>query len=305
MRIVITNLGKVEIIHDDNNFNVENNNHNKNKNIFRNISVPYNRINSNIYLKGNKTSRKIMSIPKLRFNKFPTITKTNKNSYNNILSEKTNESSFLPNINDSMSPKKQKTLLNNSQRVFKKAIKINQKKLSIPNTMIDKYSMKPITNFNEEDFKISNTENNLFNERSKVYSLRDILLPKNKKNVDESYLNKKFDINGESSIINYLQKDKIISPIYIRKVSQLNNGELTKMDKICQKYLKDEIKKNKMDIVIKKKIKNGYEREAINYEKDLKNMNDKLKNYNNIYQRLRLKKENYDNYKLMYLSTIK
>lgn len=34
-------------------------------------------------------------------------------------------------------------------------------------------------------------------------------------------------------------------------------------------------------------------------------MNNNLMNYNNIYQRLRLKKENYDNYKLMYLSTIK
>ena len=54
-----------------------------------------------------------------------------------------------------------------------------------------------------------------------------------------------------------------------------------------------------------KKIKIGYEREAINYEKDLKTMNNKLMNYNTIYQRLRLKKENYDNYKLMYLSTLK
>ena len=53
------------------------------------------------------------------------------------------------------------------------------------------------------------------------------------------------------------------------------------------------------------KIKIGYEREAINYEKDLKTMNNKLMNYNTIYQRLRLKKENYDNYKLMYLSTMK
>ena len=303
MRIVITNLGKVEIIDDDNNFNIENNNHNKN--IFRNISVPYNRINNNNNLKGNNTSRKILSIPKLRFNKFPTISKTNKNSYNNIL-EKINETSLLPKISDSRSPKKLNTMLNNSQRVFKKAIKINQRKLSIPSTMIDKYSFKGNTNINEDEIKVNNTENNnAFNEKNKVYSLRDILLPKNQKNLDESSLDKKFNINGESSIINYLQKDKIISPIYIQKVSQLNNGQLTKMDKICQKYLKDEIQKNKMDKIIRKKIKIGYERDAINYEKDLKNMNNKLMNYNTIYQRLRLKKENYDNYKLMYLSTIK
>jgi len=301
MRIVITNLGKVEIIDDDNNFNIENNKYNKN--IFRNISVPYNRINN---LKGSNTSKKILSIPKIRYNKIPIISKTHKNSSNNIL-EQINETSFLPKINDSMSPKRLNPMLNNSQRVFKKAIKINQKKLSIPSTMIDKYSMKGnVNNINEEEIKVNNTENNnLNNDKNKVYSLRDILLPKNQKNLDESYLDKKFNINGESSIINYLQKDKIISPIYIPKVSQLNNGQLTKMDKICQKYLKDEIQKDKMDKIIKKKIKLGYERDAINYEKDLKNMNNKLKNYNTIYQRLRLKKENYDNYKLMYLSTIK
>ena len=299
MRIVITNLGKVEIIDDDNNFNIENNKYNKN--IFRNISVPYNRINN---LKGSNTSKKILSIPKIRYNKFPIISKTHKNSSNNIL-EQINETSFLPKINDSMSPKKLSTMLNNSQRVFKKAIKINQKKLNIPSTMIDKYSFKGNIKTNEEEVKVNNTENNLFNERNKMYTLRDILLPKNQKNLDESFLDKNINTNGGMSIINYLQKDKIISPIYIQKVSQLKNGELSKMDKICQKYLKDEIQKNKMDTFIRKKIKIGYEREAINYEKDLKTMNNKLMNYNTIYQRLRLKKENYDNYKLMYLSTMK
>jgi hypothetical protein len=88
MRIVITNLGKVEIIDDDNNFSEGNNI--QNKNIYRNISVPYNRINNNMNSKGSNTSRKIMSIPKLRFNKFPTINKTSQNSYKNIFNEKKN-----------------------------------------------------------------------------------------------------------------------------------------------------------------------------------------------------------------------
>jgi hypothetical protein len=303
MRIVITNLGKVEIIDDDNNFS-EGNNY-QNGNVFRNISVPYNRININMNSKGINTSRKFISIPKLRYNKFPTINKTNQNSYKNIFNEKKTDTSILPKINDSMSPKKQSTMLNNSQRIFKKAIIINQKKLNIPSKMFDKYSFKGNNNTNEEEVKVNNTENNVFNERNKMYPLRDILLPKNQKNLDESFLDKNINTNGGMSIINYLQKDKIISPIYIQKVTQLKNGELSKMDKICQKYLKDEIQKNKMDTFIRKKIKIGYEREAINYEKDLKTMNNKLMNYNTIYQRLRLKKENYDNYKLMYLSTMK
>ena len=34
-------------------------------------------------------------------------------------------------------------------------------------------------------------------------------------------------------------------------------------------------------------------------------MNNKLMDYNTIYQKLRLKKQNYDNFKLLYLSTMK
>jgi hypothetical protein len=306
MRIVITKLGKIEIKDDEYNFNSENSN---NKSIFRNISVSYNKIKNNIALKGSQTSRKIISIPKLRFNKYNTITKesNNKNIFSN---DKINETTFLPKIKDTLSPKKFNSLMNSSERIFKKAIKVNQKKLNIPNNMFDKYSEKIVVGDlfkkEEEPTKVNQTENNLFSEKNnKVYSLRDILIPKNKKNLDESFLDTKFNINGEKSIINYLQKDKAISPFYIQKVSQLKNGELIKMDKICQKYLNDEVLKNKLDNVIKKKIKIGYEREAIKYEKDLKNMKNKLMNYNTIYQKLRLKKENYDNYKLMYLSTIK
>ena len=306
MRIVITKLGKIEIKDDEYNFNSENSN---NKSIFRNISVSYNKIKTNIALKGSQTSRKIISIPKLRFNKYNTITKesNNKNIFSN---DKINETTFLPKIKDTLSPKKFNSLMNSSERIFKKAIKVNQKKLNIPNNMFDKYSEKIVVGDlfkkEEEPTKVNQTENNLFSEKNnKVYSLRDILIPKNKKNLDESFLDTKFNINGEKSIINYLQKDKAISPFYIQKVSQLKNGELIKMDKICQKYLNDEVLKNKLDNVIKKKIKIGYEKEAIKYEKDLKNMKNKLMNYNTIYQKLRLKKENYDNYKLMYLSTIK
>ena len=191
--------------------------------------------------------------------------------------------------------------MNNSKKIFKKAIKINQKKLNIPNSMFDKYASRANLDnlFKKEDdisANVENSENNLFSQKNKIYSLRDILIPKNKKNLEESFLDTKLNTNGERSIINYLQKDKPISPIYIKKVSQLKNGELIKMDKICQKYLNDEIQKKKLENAIKKKIRIGYEREAMNYEKDLKSMNNKLMDYNTIYQKLRLKKENYDNY---------
>ena len=292
MRIVITNCGKIEIKDDDYNFSLDNN-----KNVFRNISVPY---KNNMSLKGSQTRKNVISIPKIRYNKFPEINKTNTS----------NMTSFLPKINESLSPIKSISYLNNSKKLFKKAIKINQKKLNIPNSMFEKYTNKAnLDNLfkKEEDtsIKVEQTENNLFSQKNRMYTLRDILIPRNKKNLDDSFLDTKLNINGGRSIINYLQKDKIISPIYIKKVSQLRNGELLKMDKICQKYLNDEIQKKKLENAIKKKIKIGYEREAMNYEKDLKSMNNKLMDYNTIYQKLRLKKENYDNFKLLYLSTLK
>ena len=302
MRIVITKLGKIEIKDDDYNFNSENNNKSS-KNTFRNMSISYNKIKNINSLKGSQTTRKIISIPKIKYNNFPSLSKTRKNN-NILISDKNNMTSILPRINDTLSP-------NNSKRIFKKAITVNQKKLNIPNIMFDKYSKKINLDdfFKKEDetkeVKVDENEQNLMSERNKVYSLRDILLPKNQKKLDGTFLDTKLDINGGKSIINYLQQDKTISPFYIEKVTQLKNGDLIKMDKICQKYFRDEIQKNKLDNVIRKKIKIGYEKEALNYEKDLKNMNNKLNNYNTIYQKLRLKKENYDNYKLMYLSTIK
>ena len=292
MRIVITNVGKTEIKDDDYNFSQD-----INKNIFRNISLSYKNYN---HFKGSQTRKKVLSIPKIRFNKIPEISKRNESSM----------TSFLPKISDSLSPMKSFSLMNNSKKIFKKAIKINQKKLNIPNSMFDKYASRANLDnlFKKEDdisANVENSENNLFSQKNKIYSLRDILIPKNKKNLEESFLDTKLNTNGERSIINYLQKDKPISPIYIKKVSQLKNGELIKMDKICQKYLNDEIQKKNLDNIIRKKIKIGYEREAISYEKDLKSMNNKLMDYNTIYQKLRLKKQNYDNFKLLYLSTMK
>ena len=48
------------------------------------------------------------------------------------------------------------------------------------------------------------------------------------------------------------KKINLFSPNYIQKVTQLKNGDLIKMDKIRQKYLKNEIETNKLDSVIKK-----------------------------------------------------
>ena len=201
------------------------------------------------------------------------------------------------------------TNFNNNENTFKK-IKINSKKLNIPLVMLDKYSKQPENKNknnnnlfnNNEDSKINNTENSLTFDKNKMYTLREILLPKNQKKIDDSFLDKKINSNGGESIINYLQSDRDISPSLIEKINRANNEQIYKLDKICQKYFNDEKLKNSLDNEIKEKIKKEYELDSIYYKNNLNNMSVSLKNYNNVYKRLRLKKENYENFRNMYLS---
>ena len=201
------------------------------------------------------------------------------------------------------------TNFNKSEKVFKK-IKISSKKLNIPVVMMDKYTKEVIdknkisnlNSFNNDDSKINNTENSLAFEKNKMYKLRDILLPRNKQNIDDSILDKQINSFGGESIINYLQSDKNISPSLIIKINNSSKEQLYKLDKICQKYFNDEKIKMSLDKEIRQKIKKEYELDSISCKNDLNNMNIDLKNYNSVYKRLRLKKENYENYKNMYLS---
>ena len=96
--------------------------------------------------------------------------------------------------------------------------------------------------------------------------------------------------------------DKTISPSLIEKIHKSNNEQLFKLDKICQKYFNDEKVKSNLDIEIRQKIKDEYEQDSIFCRNNLSNMGQNLRSYNNIYKRLRLKKDNYENYKNMYLS---
>ena len=202
------------------------------------------------------------------------------------------------------------TNFNNNENTFKK-ITINSKKLNIPLVMLDKYSKESenkkknnsVDLFNNEDSKIiNNSENSLTLEKNKMVTLREILLPKNQKKIDDSFLDKKINSNGGESIINYLQSNRDISPSLIEKINRSNNEQLYKLDKICQKYFNDEKIKISLDNEIKQKIKKEYELDSIYYKNNLNDMSLSLKNYNNVYKRLRLKKENYENFKNMYLS---
>ena len=340
MRIVITKLGKNEIKEVDYEEIPYNNFTQKNKNNKRTIS--YNKIPKNISIddSGEIFKKRINNSihHKIEHNQLPPINKSIK-TINTTFTGKNNKTSFLSKIGElSVSPQefrtphKTKKYLelnqnninvlpiqnknenkfintnsNNFENVFKK-IKINPKKLNIPLAMLDKYS-KDFFGKSENDIfkkvdesKINNTENSLTLDKNKFYSLREILLPKNQKNIDESFLDKKINSNGGESIINYLQSDKDISRSLIEKINKSNNEQLYKLDKVCQKYFNDEKLKFSLDNEIKQKIKKEYELDSIYCKNNLNDMNVNLKNYNTIYRRLRLKKENYENFKNLYLA---
>lgn len=331
MRIVITKYGKKEIKDDDyDDFTPNNMYSNNNKSNHRTIS--YNKLPPSISIHSNNNSYKpriANSIQnRIGRNNLAPISPNKKLSINS----KNNKSSFLSKIGELsvnpqgyMTPNKRKEyaqinnqnqLLNNNSNnydsVFRK-IKVSPKKLNIPVVMLDKYSKEAVMekmNNNEDDksadneiLKIANTESNTTPlDKDKMYSLRELLIPKNKKNVEDSYLDKKINVNGGESIINYLRMDKTISPSLIEKINKSNNEQLFKLDKICQKYFNDEKVKSNMDIEIRQKIKDEYEQDSIFCRNNLSNMGQNLKSYNNIYKRLRLKKDNFENYKNLYLS---
>jgi hypothetical protein len=336
MRIVITKYGKKEIKEDDYDDFASNNIYSNNrKSNHRTIS--YNKISQSISNQINKNPYKpriANSIQnRIGYNNLNPIS-PNKNM---SINAKNNKSSFLSKIGELsvkpqgyMTPNKRKEyaqinnnvklnqnqLLNNNSNNYDSAFKKIQlfpKKLNIPVVMLDKYTKKEMMekmnnieddkNVDNEILKISNTENdNTSLDKDKMYSLRELLIPKNKKNVDDSFLDKKINVNGGESIINYLKMDKTISPSLIEKINKSNNEQLFKLDKICQKYFNDEKVKSNMDIEIKQKIKDEYEQDSIFCRNNLSDMNQNLKSYNNIYKRLRLKKDNYENYKNIYLS---
>ena len=338
MRIVITRLGKNEIKEVDYE-DIPNSNILTKNNKLRTIS--YNKIpkqisiyNSNKILKPRNNSLQ----QKIEYTQFPPINRSNKN-INTTFNDQNNQNSFVSKMGEFSqeyrTPNKRKQLLelnknninipkilnkndnyflntnfNNYEKVFKK-ITIKPKKLNIPISMFDKYSKKGENNKNKnnnldifnnnEDTKINNTESSVL-DKDKMYALREILLPRNQKNIDESYLDYKINSNGGESIISYLQSDKDISPSLITKINKSNQEQLYKLDKVCQKYFNDEKLKNSLDNEIKQKIKKEYELDSIYCKNNLNDMNIDLKNYSNVYKRLRLKKENYESFKNMYIS---
>ena len=220
------------------------------------------------------------NVPQL---KLPLINQNNINNKryylkNNLSTITKNESDIFPTIN------KEKNY---------KEIKLSPNNLNLPINMEEKYYDQK----NDEEYNNnSNIIETSFNNSStlkKNYYLKEILSEQNQKRfINKINFNKKVNFE-DVNLINYLKSNRPISPRLIKKISNSNEEELNKLDKICQKHYHNESNRVLMNDIIKKKVRWRYQKESEQYKNNLKNMFISLDNYNNLYKKLKEKEENY------------
>ena len=215
--------------------------------------------------------------------KLPLINQKNMNNKkyylkNNLSTINKNENDIFPTINKEKSYKE---------------IKLSPNNLNLPINMEEKYYDQK----NDEEYNNnSNIIETSFNNSStlkKNYYLKEILSEQNQKRfINKINFNKKVNFE-DVNLINYLKSNRPISPRLIKKVSNSNEEELNKLDKICQKHYHNESNRVLMNDIIKKKVRWRYQKESEQYKNNLKNMFISLDNYNNLYKKLKEKEENY------------
>lgn len=220
------------------------------------------------------------NVPQL---KLPLINQNNINNKkyylkNNLSTITKNENDIFPTIN------KEKNY---------KEIKLSPNNLNLPINMEEKYYDQK---YDEEYNNNSNIIETSFNNSStlkKNYYLKEILSEQNQKRfINKINFNKKVNFE-DVNLINYLKSNRPISPRLIKKISNSNEEELNKLDKICQKHYHNESNRVLMNDIIKKKVRWRYQKESEQYKNNLKNMFISLDNYNNLYKKLKEKEENY------------
>ena len=284
MRIIVTKDGKKELV--DDNSNYHNSNHSSH-------TFPLNSPQKKcIYDNSNLT------FPKRCF------------SSSKAMQQKNNDQSFLSKIgmnSINFNP------INYENNINIKSIKICNKKLNIPSIMLDKYNENKVlttnNNNSEEVSSLNNSTDGSNNENDYADSLltssnnhlclKDILKTKNKYNVNTRYLQKQINVE-DSSLIDYLGSDRNINPFFVKKISDSNDNQLNKLDKICQVYFNKEEKDNKSQNQIKNKVRSEYKKDKQFFSKNLRDIETNLNIYRNVCQKLEVKKKNYDNFRKMF-----
>ena len=215
--------------------------------------------------------------------KLPLINKNNTNNKkyylkNNLSTITKNENVNFPTIN------KEKNY---------KEIKLSTNELNIPINMEEKYYDQKYDDEYNNNSNIIETSFNNSSSLKKNYYLKEILSEQNQKRfINKINFNKKVNFE-DVNLINYLKSNRPISPRLIKKISNSNEEELNKLDKICQKHYHNESNRVLMNDIIKKKVRWRYQKESEQYKNNLKNMFISLDNYNNLYKKLKEKEESY------------
>ena len=214
----------------------------------------------------------------------------------------------LPLINQNNTNNKKYYLKNNLSTIIKnenvnfptinkeknyKEIKLSTNELNIPINMEEKYYDQKYDDEYNNNSNIIETSFNNSSSLKKNYYLKEILSEQNQKRfINKINFNKKVNFE-DVNLINYLKSNRPISPRLIKKVSNSNEEELNKLDKICQKHYHNESNRVLMNDIIKKKVRWRYQKESEQYKNNLKNMFISLDNYNNLYKKLKEKEESY------------
>lgn len=299
MRIIITKAGKAELKSND----LTRSNHSLNTLNLDNtpLNNPLNPINPF----GQRNTIQVYS-PQRKIIHDPSM------NIKNRISQSSKKNAIQRNCDQSFLSKIGKNYINTEDSTIKN-ISVQHKKLNIPPLMVNKYlqgSLTPgcntdginsLSNSNIEGNSIFENEyiDDISSTNKDTISLNEILKTKNKINLSTKYLHKQIN-NEDNSLINYLGSDRDINPNFVKKISNSNENQLNKFDKICQVYFHKEKMDNNLQNKIKDKIQNKYSKDKQFCGKNLENMGSNLRNFRNVYKRLEIKKHNYDNFRKLF-----
>ena len=268
MRIILTNAGKKEIIIDEEEKLSQNKFHSEEKIKYSpQIIIPSTKRESLKYIKNNiinSEKRLLTEAPLLSQSKSLRKSLTINNP--NLLEFKSDKKNSYKNINIRQSKRLASKKLDNMFSIEEK----NENQYNYDRKK-NKFQIKQL----KDGFYLPLIKNTL--------PLKDILIDKNAKNINNKILKTKLNTN-ENHLINYLKLDKTIKPSFIEKLKNADNDRLVKLDKICQKYFTDQKRNDLMQQNIQDKIKLEYSKDSKYCKENLINMQKDIQNYKKIYK---------------------
>ena len=268
MRIILTNAGKKEIIIHEEEKLSQNKFHSEEKIKYSpQIIIPSTKRESLKYIKNNiinSEKRLLTEAPLLSQSKALRKSLTINNP--NLLEFKNDKKNSSKNINIRQSKRLASKKLDNMFSIEEK----NENKYNYDRKK-NKFQIKQL----KDGFYLPLIKNTL--------PLKDILIDKNAKNINNKILKTKLNTN-ENHLINYLKLDKTIKPSFIEKLKNADNDRLVKLDKICQKYFTDQKRNDLMQQNIQDKIKLEYSKDSKYCKENLINMQKDIQNYKKIYK---------------------